>query len=102
MDHLNWRRDMDVRKMWVPLLAIAGALALLAAKNWASDPEWVKTRYGNWGGPGVDPRPGAMDSPTVKDYAPKSSLLVSETHVAKAKYPAIDVHSHINAKTPEE
>jgi len=93
---------MDARKIWVPVLAIAGALALVAAKNWATDPEWVKTRYGNWGGPGVDPRPGAMDSLALKDYAPKSSLLVSETQVAKAKYPAIDVHSHINAKTPEE
>jgi uncharacterized protein len=73
-----------------------------AAKNWGTDPEWIKVRYGAWGGPGVDPRPGPMDAVLLKDYAPKSSLKVAETHVAKAKYPAIDVHAHVNAKTPAE
>jgi predicted TIM-barrel fold metal-dependent hydrolase len=43
-----------------------------------------------------------MDSIALKDYAPKSSLIVTETTVAKARYPAIDVHAHINARTPDE
>ena len=73
-----------------------------AGKSLAGDPNWVKARYGAWGGPGVDPRPGPMDAIALKDYAPKSSLVVAETLVEKAKYPAIDVHTHINAKTPEE
>jgi predicted TIM-barrel fold metal-dependent hydrolase len=29
-------------------------------------------------------------------------VVVPETTVAKAKYPAIDVHAHINSRTPEE
>lgn len=73
-----------------------------AGRNWASDPDWVKARYGGWGGPGVDPTPGPMDEIALKDYAPKSSLVVTETSVPKAKYAVIDVHSHINAKTPEQ
>jgi len=73
-----------------------------AAKNWAADPEWVKARYGGWGGPGVDAAPGPMDAIALKDYAPAPSLIVQETSVPKAKYPVIDMHAHVNAKTPEE
>ena len=29
-------------------------------------------------------------------------MVVPETLVAKAKYPAIDVHAHVNARTSEE
>jgi predicted TIM-barrel fold metal-dependent hydrolase len=43
-----------------------------------------------------------MDPILLKDYAPKSSLVVPETAVAKARFPAIDVHAHVNARTPEE
>ena len=87
------------RVMWVALGALAG---IAATTNWQTDAQWIKTRYGAWGGPGVDPRPGAMDTILLKDYAPKSSLVIPETQVAKAKYPAIDVHAHVNARTPEE
>ena len=73
-----------------------------ADKNWAADPEWVKARYGAWGGPGVNAAPGPMDAVALKDYAPKPSLIVAETSVPKAKYPAIDVHAHVNARTPEQ
>src|SRR6478672_6239927 len=43
---------------------------------------------------GVTTRPGAMDSILLKDYAPESSLVVKESHVDKARYPVVDVHSH--------
>ena len=43
-----------------------------------------------------------MDSVLLKDYAPKSSVVAQETTIAKARFPAIDVHAHNNAKTPEE
>jgi hypothetical protein len=59
-------------------------------------------RYGAWGGPGVNAAPGPMDAVALKDYAPKPSLIVTETSVPKAKYPAIDVHAHVNARTPEQ
>ena len=94
-----------MRNILIIVLAAAAGWALRggpAAKNWSSDPDWVKARYGDWGGPGVDSGPGPMDSIALKDYAPKSSLVVKETLVAKAKFPVIDVHTHINAKTPEE
>jgi hypothetical protein len=77
-------------------------LLLATTRNWQSDPEWIRTRYGAWGGPGVNAAPGPMDGIAVKDYAPKSSIVVHETSVPKAKYPAIDVHSHVVAKTPAE
>jgi predicted TIM-barrel fold metal-dependent hydrolase len=94
-----------MRKLAIFCILILVGLGLRgdpAEKNWPSDPEWVNARYGTWGGPGVSATPGPMDSITLKDYAPKSSLIVTETSMPKAKYPAIDVHAHVNAKTPEE
>jgi predicted TIM-barrel fold metal-dependent hydrolase len=43
-----------------------------------------------------------MDSMLVKDYAPRPSVVVQETTVGKARFPAIDVHAHTEAKTPEQ
>ena len=42
-----------------------------------------------------------MDSILLKDYAPKSSLVVAETRVPRALFPVIDVHSHAYFTTPE-
>jgi len=92
--------------MRIPLLIVVGGAALLllaqSGKNWPMDPEWIKVRFGGWGGPGVDPGPGPMDDVRLKDYAPKSSLVIQETTIAKAKFPAIDVHAHVNGRTPRE
>lgn len=71
-------------------------------KDVTSDPEWIKARYGAWVGPGVRPAPGPMDAIRVKEYAPKSSLVLPETSAPKARYPAVDVHAHVLARTPEE
>ncbi len=73
-----------------------------APRNWQTDPEWIKVKYGSWGGPGVDPIPGPMDTILVKDYAPKSSLVTKETFVPRAKFPVIDCHVHVVARTPQE
>ena len=43
---------------------------------------------------GVPVRGGPMDTLLVKDYAPASSLIVPRTQITKARFPAIDVHSH--------
>ena len=54
---------------------------------------------------GVPVKAGPMDALLVKDYAPASSLVTPETRVAKARYPAIDVHSHSSMngiKTPAD
>jgi len=73
-----------------------------AAVDWQANPEWVEARYGGWGGPGVPGGPGPMDGVLLKDYAPKTSVVVPETNVPKSRYPAIDIHAHVNAKTPTE
>jgi uncharacterized protein len=70
--------------------------------RYATDPVWLKAKYGPWGGPGVQPLPGPMDDIRVRDYAPVSSLVLPENHPAKARFPAIDIHAHSNAKTPQE
>lgn len=72
------------------------------SKDWHTDPEWNKIKYGDWGGPGVSAGPGPMDTILVRDYAPRSSVVTKETFVPKAKYPAIDCHVHVVGKTPEE
>jgi len=54
---------------------------------------------------GVRVQAGPMDSVLLKDYAPASSLVVPETHVPKARYPVIDVHTHASMngiKTPAD
>lgn len=43
---------------------------------------------------GIEVKGGPMDSLLLKDYEPESSLIVPRSHVAKARFPAIDVHSH--------
>jgi predicted TIM-barrel fold metal-dependent hydrolase len=45
---------------------------------------------------------GPMNKVLVKDYDPTSNLVVPEHHPAKAKFPAIDVHVHPSAQTPQE
>jgi predicted TIM-barrel fold metal-dependent hydrolase len=83
-------------------LFLGSGLMAQVTKDWNSDREWIKTKYGPWGGPGVDPRPGPMDQILLKNYAPKSSVVAEVTFVPKARYPAIDAHTHIEAKTPDE
>ncbi len=38
----------------------------------------------------------------LKDFRPKSVYRIPETVIQKAKYPAIDMHAHVYAKTPEQ
>lgn len=73
-----------------------------AAKDWSTNPKWMEAKYGDWGGPGVDPAPGPMDKILLKDYAPVSSVVSSVTFIPRAKYLAIDVHTHVVAQSPEE
>jgi len=60
------------------------------------------------GGPGTalaqPPPPGskAPEQILLKDYRPVAIHRVPVTTVAKARHPAIDMHSHPGAKTPEE
>ncbi|MHC4519629.1 MAG: amidohydrolase family protein, partial [Planctomycetota bacterium] len=38
----------------------------------------------------------------LKDFRPRSLYNIPQTTVAKARYPAIDMHAHVYARTPEE
>jgi hypothetical protein len=43
-----------------------------------------------------------MDAILIRDWVPRSSVVVPETSVPKAKYPVVDVHAHVEAKNPNE
>jgi predicted TIM-barrel fold metal-dependent hydrolase len=43
-----------------------------------------------------------MDSLLLKDYVPNSSLIVPQTELTKARFPVIDVHTHVYANTEQE
>ncbi len=47
--------------------------------------------------PGLDaqrPRTPTIPPPTILEYQPRSTLVVPETHVPRAKFPAVDFHGH--------
>ncbi len=69
---------------------------------WQKDPEWVRVKFGDWGGPGVSSQPGPMDNMLLKDWAPRSLVVTRETFVEKARFPVIDCHMHIYGRTPEQ
>jgi uncharacterized protein len=80
----------------------SSATAVPTTDQWQTNPDWLRIKFGDWGGPGVSSRPGPMDAMLVKDWAPKSTVVTKETFVEKAKYPAIDCHLHIYARTPDQ
>jgi uncharacterized protein len=51
---------------------------------------------------GVTVESGPMDSLLLKDYAPESSLIIAQTQVSRARFPTIDVHTHVYANTSQE
>lgn len=77
---------MRLRVLWLMTL-----LSLAVGCRQAAPPEKAGvpvTKYG------IEVTGGPMDKVLLKDYAPKTSLVVPETRVEKARYPAIDVHTH--------
>jgi predicted TIM-barrel fold metal-dependent hydrolase len=58
--------------------------------NGQCPPGHTEVRPGRCQAPEVDP-------PSILDYRPKSTLVVAEHPVPKAKYPVVDIHSHQNA-----
>lgn len=54
---------------------------------------------------GVRVQAGPMDSILLKDYAPASSLVASQTRVPRARFAVVDAHTHSsmnNVRTPED
>jgi predicted TIM-barrel fold metal-dependent hydrolase len=56
---------------------------------------WVVTA-GAWAEEGPSP-----EKLLLKDFHPQSVYRVPQTQVSKARYPAIDMHAHVYARTPE-
>jgi predicted TIM-barrel fold metal-dependent hydrolase len=50
----------------------------------------------------ADTPKGLAMSLSLADYEPKSMLQVRETHVEKARFPVIDIHTHITVSAKEE
>lgn len=69
--------------------AVAGGLNLLIPRRAAAEPTQTKP-------PAVSPKPATGSCPlALKDFQPKSMLHVPEHHPQKAKFPVIDVHTHL-------
>lgn len=59
---------------------------------------WLMPCFG-FGAPSASSDPENL---LLKDYRPRSIFKIPETRVEKARYPAIDVHSHHYVRTPAE
>jgi predicted TIM-barrel fold metal-dependent hydrolase len=66
----------------------AARLAVMAILSVPCQAQQGVSRYG------VQVRTGPMDSVLLRDWAPESSLMAPRSHVSKARFPVIDVHSH--------
>ena len=98
---LEWCDIMRRLARYVPVLIAALVVAGCSRESRPRAPGAgeSKVKYG------VPVKAGPMDSLLLKDYAPASSLVTPETRVAKARYPAIDAHSHSSMngmKTPAD
>jgi predicted TIM-barrel fold metal-dependent hydrolase len=75
------------------LLLLAALLAIAAAGGMAQAPPGPQSQgaLGNRPGAGRQPE---FPPPSIIEYKPKSTLIVAEHPVPRAKYPVIDIHSH--------
>lgn len=88
--------------MKIPMYRVAILLLLVGTAGWAQD---AAPRTGGNKGVYKDGAGGPMDSILLKDYEPESSLVVPRTVITRAKFPVIDVHTHISQcqiKTKED
>ena len=83
----------------VGLLAMAGFVAVLA---WQLGTSRAQSRATKASLPADSEYDGPMNKVLLKDYDPRSNLVVAENHPAKAKVPVIDVHVHPRGSTPQE
>jgi predicted TIM-barrel fold metal-dependent hydrolase len=75
------------------LLLLGALLAAAVAGGVAQAPPGAQSQgaLGNRPGAGRDPE---FPPPSIIDYKPKSTLVVQEHPVPRAKFPVIDIHSH--------
>ena len=80
------------RRSFLKSANLAGMAILLPGSTLAEDPKVAIPVK-----PSSDPK-----TILLKDYRPRSIYKVPVTHVAKAKFPIIDMHSHPYPKTEAE
>src|SRR5216683_2614324 len=73
-----------MKRLALTLLAAALAAPLLVAQQ---TPGQVRPRP-------AEGREPELKQPTIREYKPKSTLVVPEHPVPRAKYPVVDIHSH--------
>jgi len=93
-------QNKQARRLSIVLASIALLVAVIYVRSPQAHAQSTASTDPNLSGGSYSG--SAMDKVLVKDYQPDSSLVVEEHHPAKAKYPAIDVHSHVYAQTPAE
>src|SRR4051812_17268645 len=74
-------------------IVVAALVSALAALVVAQAPQGTQSEGA------LRPRPGAnrepeFPAPSIRDYKPRSTLVVAQHPVPRAKYPVIDIHSH--------
>ena len=74
-------------------ILVAALVSALAALVIAQAPQGTQSEGA------LRPRPGAnrepeFPAPSIRDYKPRSTLVVGQHPVPRAKYPVIDIHSH--------
>ena len=72
------------RRQWLRRIGAAGAASVAAIDTSAEGQE-----------PGTPPQPSKRERLALEDYQPKSMLHVTETKVARSRFPVIDVHTHL-------
>jgi predicted TIM-barrel fold metal-dependent hydrolase len=75
------------------LLLLAALLAIAAAGGMAQAPPGPQSQGALGNRPGAGRQP-VFPPPSIIEYKPKSTLIVAEHPVPRAKYPVIDIHSH--------
>lgn len=75
------------------LLALAGALVAAASLTVAQAPQGEQSQGALNNRPGADRVP-EFPIPNIREYKPRSTLVVPQHPVPRAKFPVIDIHSH--------
>jgi predicted TIM-barrel fold metal-dependent hydrolase len=79
----------------VAVLVTAGAWAAAQAPEGARSEGALRPR------PGADRQP-EFPVPNIRDYKPRSTLVVQEHPVVRARFPVIDIHSHQPSPIPAQ
>src|SRR3954454_19524942 len=76
-----------MRKVVPPILVLCMVALVAAAANQPQGPGQIRPRPGT----GREPE---FPAPKITDYKPKSTLVVPEHPVPRAKFPVVDIHGH--------